>query len=149
MTRYTGQPRKWPKAFVLGLALALCLFSGPLPQTALAGPLKSKDFDALYGKGGNRASDASAGGGMASGESARQGLDLSLEGVFEGMSPDWGAAEMHAAPKTGPLAGQVASRRASESEWWVVPLLPKRNADSEMTLLETLTPMGVGVVHRF
>ena len=120
--------------------LAALLLAGlVLPeQSALGGEAGSPDFDALY-------SGSLTAGAAEDEKPALEDLDLSLQSVLEGLTPDIETA----APAPAAPPAQLAEGSADRRTWWVVPILPKRHGDEDMSLLQELTPLGVGIVRRF
>jgi len=135
----TGSARTGPAVFALAVALAALL---ALPgRDALGDEVALENFENLYNDG--LSVDGASGKGPALGA-----LDLSLGTDFDGLTPDIEMPEPALVPDVAPPA-RAADRKASQGTWQVVPMLPKRNSDEDMTLLQELTPMGLGFVHSF
>lgn len=147
MSRHHRDLRDRTASLGLAAVLALALGLGSFGTTAYAGQTAADDFDALYDENARQETlgeDAAAGGGV-----ALSGMDLSLDAVINDSGP---VAASKGKALSAPAANKpqrVSNRDAENWTWRVVPLLPKYDPDEETTLLQELTPMGLGVVRSF
>ena len=118
-------------------ALACVLLSAVLRPVAAEEDLSSPQFDSLYQ-------------GSMTEERAAEGLDLNLDAAVDAVAVE--VAEPQAGHGTderfqeGAAAGGPGEEQGS---WKVAPIMPQRSTDEETTLVEELTPVGLGFVREF
>lgn len=151
------------RSLVLGLTMVLALTFWPRGDGAFAGQLQSDDFDALYAESieqesiepGRTEQESRADNIIATDEAPRHepaledGVDLNLDSVIAAQAPAGDTTAQHPPPYLKPTSELDADSDSKDWTWRVVPLLPEAHSDEEMTLLQELTPMGLGVVRSF